>query len=155
MIRKAPSDRGVAPRGPAGGGAVRPGYALATAAVFAAGAVLAALPAGATALTTSGLTRVSVSSFQALPPPYKPPHAVLTSAASLRRFEGAVRADHIGVASHPTSVNGCAGGTNYTVTLTYTKGRRTSLDAYDCGRSVTGNMTGSVQKFVSYLAALL
>jgi hypothetical protein len=116
---------------------------------------LAAPGAGAATLSTDGLVRVSVSSYQALPPPYKPGHVTLKSAASLRNFEDNLRADHIGTSSHPTTTSGCTGGIQYTVAMTYNKGRRTTLDAYDCGGSITGNMTGNVKKFVSYLSGLI
>ena len=117
--------------------------------------VLVAPGAGAAPITTSGLTRVTVSSYQALPPPYKPGHLVLKSSASLRSFENNLRADHIGTSSHPTTSTGCTGGTQYTVVLTYAGGRHASLDAYDCGGSVTGNVTGNVKRFVSYLSVLM
>lgn len=96
-----------------------------------------------------------MSSFQALPPPYEPRHAVLKSAASLGTFEHTLRADHIGTTSHPTSANGCTGGIEYSVVMTFNNGRRTSLDAYNCGGSITGNMTGNVKKFEAYLSVLM
>jgi len=39
--------------------------------------------------------------------------------------------------------------------VAYANGRHVSLSAYDCGGSVTGNMTGSVKKFLVYLSRLL
>jgi hypothetical protein len=41
------------------------------------------------------------------------------------------------------------------VVITYANGRHTSLDAYDCGGSITGNVTGNVKKFVNYLSGLM
>lgn len=137
------------------GRAGRFGSALVSATLFAAGMMLAAPSAGAATLTTNGLTRVSASSFQALPPPYEPRHTVLKSAASLGTFEQTLRNDHIGITSHPTTANGCTGGIDYTVVMTYNNGRRTSLDAYNCGGSITGNLTGNVKKFEAYLSVLM
>jgi hypothetical protein len=136
------------------GRAGRFGCALMSATVFVACTVFAARGAGAATLSTNGLTRVSISSYQALPPPYKPGYAVLKSTASLRSFEHALQADHVGITSHPTNGNGCSGGIQYSVVMTYSKGRRTALDAYDCGGSITGNVTGNVKKFVNYLSGL-
>ena len=113
------------------------------------------VPAAASPLATKGLTRVTVTSEQALPPPYHPGHAVLKSDASVDAFEHVLKADRIGVRSHPTSSAGCAGGTQYTVVLTYQAGRRTSLDAYQCGGSITGDIMGNVGAFVKYLASLI
>ncbi len=137
------------------GRAGRFGWALVSATLFAAGTVLAAPRAGAATLTTKGLVRVRVSSFQALPPPYEPRHAVLKSAVSLGTFVRTLRADHIGTTSHPTSANGCSGGIEYTVVMTYNNGRRTSLDAYNCGGSITGKMTGNVENFEGFLSFLM
>lgn len=133
------------------------GRALVSATLFAAGTMLMATGAAAATakLSTNGLTRVSVSSFQALPPPYKPGHAVLRSAGSLRTFERALQADHITVTSHPTTADGCAGGIQYTAVMTYKDGRHITLDAYDCGGTITGNMSGNVRKFVDYLSGLV
>lgn len=141
------------PRPPAGSG--RRAAALAGASFAAVLSLVAAPGAGASTLTTSTITRVSVTSSQALPPPYKPGHAVLKSAASLSAFDHAVAADHIGIASRATSSGGCAGGTEYTVVVTYKTSRHTTLDAYDCGGGITGNMTGNVKAFVGYLASVL
>jgi hypothetical protein len=124
------------------------------AAVATACAVIPVLRGGAVTLGTNGLARVSVTSYQALPPPYRPAHTVLSSAASLRSFAHALHVDHIGTTSRPTSSSACSGGIQYTVVMSYRSGRRTSLDAYSCGGTVTGNMTGNVARFVTYLASI-
>lgn len=136
------------------GWARRTGLALASVATLTLSCLIAAACADAAPVATGGLTRVSVSSYQALPPPYTPGHVVLVSAASIGAFEHALRSDHIGTTSRATSSGGCTGGTQYTVVITYKSGRRTTLDAYSCGGSITGNMTGHVEAFVGYLSAL-
>jgi hypothetical protein len=120
-----------------------------------AGTVLAAPVAGASTVATSGLTRVSMTSLEPLPPPYRPGHAVLRSPTSLRTFAHTLRSDHIGTASHATNAGACTGGTVYTVVLSYKTRRRVSLYAYECGGSVTGNMTGDVDRFLEYLTSVM
>ena len=139
----------------AGDWGARLGFALVSATLFATGTMLHATGAAAAGLSTSGLTRVSVASFQALPPPYKPGHAVLRSAASLRSFERVLQADHVVVTSHAANAGGCSGGIQYTVVMTYNSGRHMTLDAYDCGGTITGNLSGNVKQFVKYLSGLL
>jgi hypothetical protein len=81
---------------------------------------------------------------------------VLTSAASLATFRKAVASDGIGLSGTTTSSDGCAGGIEYTVVLVRSGGKgSTTLDAYDCGGQITGNMTGNVSGFVAYVSTLL
>ncbi len=103
-------------------------------------------------LDTSRLSRVEVTSFQALPPPYEPGHATLASSSSLQAFEDAIRADHIGLGSAGSN-GGCTGRISYTVSM-IANGKRTNLNANECGSGLTSNMTGNVKQFVSFLASL-
>lgn len=109
----------------------------------------------AAAVPSAGLIEVSVKSFQALAPPYKPPRIVLKGTKQLRSFDQALRTDHIGVRAQVTTLPGCAGGTQYTAVLTYQSGRRTTLDAYQCGGTISGNVTGHVAAFLHYLGSVL
>ncbi|MGA3184816.1 MAG: hypothetical protein ABSE52_09500 [Candidatus Dormibacteria bacterium] len=121
-----------------------------------AAALLAACGGAGTPLVTSDVSRVQVNSYQALPPPYGSAQAVLTSAASLATFRKAVASDGIGLSGTTTSSDGCAGGIEYTVVLVRSGGKgSTTLDAYDCGGQITGNMTGNVSGFVAYVSTLL
>jgi hypothetical protein len=108
---------------------------------------------------TSNLTEVQLSSSQALPPPYGSAHAVLTSAGSLAGFQQSLVSHHIGVTTNPsdiTSNDGCTGGVEYTIVLNRGGGNpATTLDAYDCGGRITGNMTGDVSGFLAYVGTLL
>jgi hypothetical protein len=113
-----------------------------------------ASPAGAATVPATGVTLVQVTSHQALPPPYKPGDVFLKTEASLAEFAGTLRADHVGTHLPPTSSGGCTGGTRYTVEVSYKTGHKVFLDAYECGGSVTGNMTGDVKAFVKYLSNL-
>ncbi len=117
----------------------------------------AALSAGcSTPVDTSGLTRVEMSSAQALPPPYGSAQAVLTSASSLAAFRKALTSDGIGLSGTTTSSAGCTGGIRYSVVLIRSGGRAsTTLDAYDCGGQITGNMAGNVSAFLAYVSAQL
>jgi hypothetical protein len=111
--------------------------------------------AGASTVPTAGLTMVQVTSHQALPPPYKPGDVFLKTETSLAEFGGRLRADHVGTHLPPTGPGGCAGGTRYTVEVTYKTGHKDFLSAYECGGSVTGNLTGNVKAFVKYLSSLV
>ena len=105
---------------------------------------------------TSNLTQVQMSSSQALPPPYGSAQAVLTSATSLATFRKAMSSDGIGLSGTTTSSDGCAGGTEYTIVLVRSGGKgSTTLNAYDCGGQITGNMTGNVAGFLDYVSPLL
>ena len=105
---------------------------------------------------TSNLTQVQMSSSQALPPPYGSAQAVLTSATSLATFRKAMSSDGIGLSGTATSSDGCAGGTEYTIVLVRSGGKgSTTLNAYDCGGQITGNMTGNVAGFLDYVRPLL
>lgn len=110
--------------------------------------------AAAASVPTSGLSRVTVTSYQALPPPYKPGKAVLTSASELLGFEQHLTADHIATTARPEATT-CAGGISYEASIAYTKGHSVNLKAYYCGTSIIGNITGRVKPFVKYLATLL
>ena len=115
---------------------------------------LTAQAAAAASVPTSGISRVTVTSYQALPPPYKPGKVVLKSAAELLRFDQHLKADHIGTTTQPEATV-CAGGISYEADIVYTKGPSIDLKAYYCGSSTIGNMTGRVKPFVDYLATLL
>jgi hypothetical protein len=105
---------------------------------------------------TSDLTRVQMSSYQALPPPYGSAQGVLTSSAALAGFRKAVASDHIGLTTPATSNSGCTGGVQYTVVLEMSGGKpTTTLNAYNCGGQITGNITGDVPGFLAYVSTLL
>lgn len=107
-------------------------------------------------LDTSDLTKVEMSSAQALPPPYGSAQAVLSSAGSLATFQQELASHHIGVTSQATSGDGCTGGIQYTIVLDRSGGKpATTLSAYDCGGQITGNVTGDVSGFLSYVSSLL
>jgi hypothetical protein len=110
--------------------------------------------AAAAPVPTIGISRVTVTSDQALPPPYKPGKAVLKTAAELLSFEQHLKADHIATTTRPVTTV-CAGGISYEVDIVYTKGHSTDLSAYHCGGSIIGNMSGRVKPFLNYLATLL
>jgi hypothetical protein len=106
-------------------------------------------------VSTSGLARVNITVTNDSPEQPKP--VVLATPASVGAFAGVLRTDRIGIASHPTQANpnsGCVGGSSYTVRLGYSSGRPVSLDAYDCGGTITGDMTGEVARFLSYLDSI-
>jgi hypothetical protein len=115
---------------------------------------LTAQAAAAASVATTGISRVTVTSYQALPPPYKPGKTVLKSAAELLSFEQHLTADHVGTTTHPVATL-CTGGISYEADIIYTKGHTVDLKAYYCGNSIIGNMTGRVKPFVKYLATLL
>jgi hypothetical protein len=105
---------------------------------------------------TSNLTQVQMSSSQALPPPYGSAQAVLTSATSLATFRKAILSAGIGLSGTTTSSGGCAGGIQYTIVLVRSGGKgSTTLNAYDCGGQITGNMAGNVSGFLDYVRPLL
>jgi hypothetical protein len=107
-------------------------------------------------LDTSDLTRVQMSSYQALPPPYGSAQGVLTSYAALAGFRKVVASDHIGLTTPATSNSGCTGGVQYTVVLEMSGGKpTTTLNAYNCGGQITGNITGDVPGFIAYVSTLL
>lgn len=108
---------------------------------------------GGSPVDTAGLTRVDYVASAPLPPPYQPTQVSLTSAASLSRFSQLVTKYGIGITS-PTSLDGCAGGATYTITLVRSN-VSTTLSAYDCGGSIAGNMTGDVSGFLSALNVLI
>jgi hypothetical protein len=112
-----------------------------------------ASPSGTASITT-GLTKVDISSYQALPPPNGKHHAVLTSRSDLSSFAGEVASDHIGLTSRK-SAGGCAGGTEFTVVMSRQNDSAVTLTAYSCGGSITGTMSGDVRQFISYLKSLL
>jgi hypothetical protein len=115
---------------------------------------LTAQVAAAASVPTSGISRVTVTSYQALPPPYKPGKVVLKSAAELLSFEQHLKADHIATTTHPWTTI-CTGGISYGADIVYTKGHSIDLNAYYCATTIVGNITGRVKPFVNYLATLL
>jgi hypothetical protein len=131
------------------------GAAAAITSLSLAGVMFGAPSAGASPVPTSGLKRVHLTSYQALPPPYKPGDVSLTTAAALAQFAMSLRADHIGARAPATGSAGCAGGISYTAALTYKSGQRLSLSAYACGGTISGNLTGDVKAFVKYLSHLI
>ena len=108
----------------------------------------------ASILDLKGLEGVQVTSFQALPPPYEPGRAVLSSPAALTRFEHVVRADRIGRRRCASDSHGCTGGVEWTVAVT-TKTGQTTLSASQCGGGITGNISGNVTAFVRYLGSIV
>jgi hypothetical protein len=119
------------------------------------GAQLLAPMAGASTVPTTELGLVHVTSSQALPPPYKPRQIFLETKAALAAFGGALHVDNIGVHLPPNGPGGCAGGTQYTVEVTYKTGHKVSMYAYECGGAVTGDLTGNVKAFVKYLSTVV
>lgn len=95
---------------------------------------------------------MEVTSFQALPPPYKPGRVVLTSPSALATFKKTVETDRIGVVRLSSAP--CTGGVTYAATVT-TKTKRTTLETYQCARTTFGNISGNVKAFVRYLKSIL
>ena len=111
-----------------------------------------AAPAGSP-ISVSGLVRVEVDTYQSLPPPYKPGHRVLTSNPALAAFAKAVTSHRIAIRQHPTASSGCTGGVEYTIVVR-TNVRRTTLSAYRCAGTITGNLTGEVAAFLRDLGSI-
>ncbi len=118
---------------------------------LAAAALLLVTACGGSIVDTSGLTRVEISTYQALPPPFGSKQATLTSPSSLANFQKAIAADHIGVSASTTLGTGCAGGIQYTVVMDTGGETSTTLSEYSCADQLTGNMTGDVSGFLTYL----
>jgi hypothetical protein len=123
---------------------------------LAAAALVAACGANTSALDTTGLTKVEISSFQALPPPLGTRQAVLISPASVTAFRQSIASHHIGMTAQVTGSDGCTGGIEYTIVLHRSGGEpSTTLNAYACGGQITGDLSGDVSGFLSYVDSLL
>lgn len=127
------------------------GYVLVIGALLAACSQSQSPPAS----LTSGIVKVQITSTQALAPPNGVHEATLTTAASLSSFEQAITSDDIALTSATTTA-GCAGGIQYTLLLIHKRAAAdVTLSAYACAGSLSGNMKGNVQAFVSYVSSLL
>ena len=119
-------------------------------------AVVAGCGTSGGTIDTTDLTKVELSSYQSLPPPFGSAQAVLTSPASLASFSGSLVSHHIGVTGGATANAGCSGGIQYTIVMEWSGGRPVmTLSAYDCGGQVTSNMSGDVSGFLAYVSSLL
>lgn len=108
-------------------------------------------PAG---LDTTGVQRVDVSSFQALPPPYRPSQVELTTAQQLRQFDQQVIVDRLSLKHGPLPPD-CPGAVQYTAVLHFRGRPAATLYATGCDDTPTANFTGNVSAFVDYLQSLL
>jgi len=124
--------------------------------ILAGGAAFSACGTAPVGVDTRGLVSVDVGAYQALPPPYGTRHTVITSADFLADFARALTVHHIALRSPPTTAAGCTGGVQYTVVLKRRgSSRRTTLSAYSCAHTITGNMSGDVSGFLAYLDSVL
>ena len=124
--------------------------------ILASGAAFSACGTALVGVDTRGLVSVDVGAFQALPPPYGTRHTVITSATSVADFAHAVAVHHIALRSPATKATGCTGGVQYTVVLKRRgPSRRTTLSAYSCAHTITGNMSGDVSGLLAYLDTVL
>ena len=107
-----------------------------------------------TQVSMSGVTEVRISSFQALPPPYKPPHVTLTSDAALSHFKSVMDEHAISVVKK--TEGGCGGGITYTIELARIQGGTTTLTLSPCAGKYFGNVGGKdLEGFIHQLDALL
>ena len=83
--------------------------------ILVAASALLVTACGGSTVDTAGLTRVQISSYQSLPPPYGSRQATLTSPSSLTAFQQAIAQDRIGMSGSSTVSTGCTGGIQYTV----------------------------------------
>ena len=105
-------------------------------------------------IDTTGLTKVSIRSYQALPPPYRPTQFTITSASGLAAFQSVLVARNIKLLPTKTTSDGCTGGIQYTIVLTRAAGI-VELDVYSCGHSFPEtNINGNLPGFVSDLDGL-
>jgi predicted small secreted protein len=119
--------------------------------ILVAASALLVTACGGSTVDTAGLTRVQISSYQSLPPPYGSRQATLTSPSSLTAFQQAIAQDRIGMSGSSTVSTGCTGGIQYTVIMDRGGAASTTLSEYSCAEQLTGNMTGDVAAFLTYL----
>ena len=124
-------------------------------------------PDGPAGTLTGPIDLVSVTTQQgSLPPPegQATVHA-FTSPAQIEWFHNSVVRNNITQLAAPTTSNGCVGGTTIKIQILYpiaesSPGVATSnvipsatLNAYQCGGTITGNIGGNVSQFLADLNA--
>ena len=116
--------------------------------------VLAGCSSSGDRVSTDGVTEVRISSYQALPPPYKPPHVTLSSDADLNRFKAVM--DEHAIAMVKKTEGGCGGGVTYTIELAHIEGGTTTLTISACAGKYYGNVGGKdLEGFVNDLQKML
>lgn len=89
-----------------------------------------------------------------LPPPFGRPQTTrFDTGSELARVTAALNAHHIHKLASASSSNGCAGGTQISITITRGAAAPVHLSAYRCANTTTGDAGGDVTGFLSAVGA--
>jgi hypothetical protein len=102
----------------------------------------------------SGLTHVSVDVDQpsvAPIPGVKHTPTTFTTPAQLATVTAALNANQIRKAARTTTNDGCTGGIEIAIKITQHQHRKTKLNAYQCAKTITGDIAGNLTGFLKQI----
>jgi hypothetical protein len=107
-------------------------------------------------LDTSGLTSVTVKSSNPSLPPVPGDSSdvtTYTSPSALAVIRHLIKSDNIALRRGSPSSGGCTGGAVITIVLKRSGGVSVTINAYSCGGTVTGNISGKTAAFIHSMEA--